>query len=182
MGGREPRRCCRITPRGRDAAVPHAGRESGPNRAVELVFRRGFFTLILLALLAGLLNVFGQRPTTSHAATSVADLEVFAPEDLRGGLYYEGRITVDAKEDIDKVTLVFDGGWTEQMQINTVEPAPSANRAETVASRSTTATSAPATSSSSISSSRSTRPTSAAARRTSSSTTTPSSWPRSIEP
>ena len=91
---------------------------------VELVFRRAFFTLIFLALLAGLLNVFGQRPTTSHAATSVADLEVFAPEDLRGGLYYEGRITVDAKEEIDKVTLVFDSGWTEQMQINTVEPSP----------------------------------------------------------
>jgi hypothetical protein len=91
---------------------------------VELAFRRVFFTLILLALLAGLLNVFGQRPTTSHAATSVADLEVFAPEDLRGGLYYEGRITVEAKEDIDKVTLVLDGGWTEQMQINTIAPGP----------------------------------------------------------
>jgi hypothetical protein len=91
---------------------------------VELALRRVSFALILLALIAALLNVFGQRPTTSHAATSVADLEVFAPEDLRGGLYYEGRITVDAKEDVDKVTLVFDGGWTEQMQINTIAPGP----------------------------------------------------------
>ena len=91
---------------------------------LELASRRIFFGLILLALVAGLLNVFGQRPTTSHAATSVASLEVFAPEKLRGGLYYQGRITVDANEDIDKVTLVFDGGWTEQMQINTVEPGP----------------------------------------------------------
>jgi len=31
--------------------------------------------LRLLALVAGQLNVFGQRPTTSHAATSVAVLE-----------------------------------------------------------------------------------------------------------
>jgi hypothetical protein len=91
---------------------------------VELALRRTFFGLIGLTLLAGLLNVFGQRPTTSHAAVSAAELEVFAPEDLRGGLYYQGRITVDAKEDIDKVTLVFDGGWTEQMQINTIEPSP----------------------------------------------------------
>jgi hypothetical protein len=90
----------------------------------ELLFRRGFFGLILLALVAGLLNVFGQRPTTSHAATSAADLEVFAPEDVRGGLYYQGRITVEAKDDIDKVTLVLDGGWTEQMQINTIAPGP----------------------------------------------------------
>lgn len=100
-----------------------AANRDGTER-LELVFRRAFFTLILLALLAGLLNVFGQRPTTSHAATSVADLEVFAPEDLRGGLYYQGRITVEAKEAIDKTTLVFDGGWTEQMQINTIEPSP----------------------------------------------------------
>ena len=91
---------------------------------LELLLRRVFFSLILLILLAGLLNVFGQRPTTSHAAVPVADFEVFAPEDLRGGLYYQGRITVAAKEDIDKVTLVFDGGWTEQMQINTIEPGP----------------------------------------------------------
>jgi hypothetical protein len=91
---------------------------------LELFLRRAFFTLILLALVAALLNVFGQRPTTSHAATSVADLEVFAPEDVRGGLYYQGRITVEAKEDIDKATLVLDGGWTEQMQINTIAPGP----------------------------------------------------------
>jgi hypothetical protein len=91
---------------------------------VELAFRRGFFGLILLVLVAGLLNVFGQRPTTSLASTSVADLEVFAPEGLRGGIYYQGRITVEAKQEIEKATLVFDSGWTEQMQINTIEPSP----------------------------------------------------------
>jgi hypothetical protein len=91
---------------------------------VELFLRRFFFTLLLLVLLAGLLNVFGQRPTTTQAATSVADLEVFAPEALRGGLYYQGRITVEAKQEIEKATLVFDSGWTEQMQINTIEPSP----------------------------------------------------------
>jgi hypothetical protein len=91
---------------------------------VELVFRRTFFSLLLLVLVAGLLNVFGQRPTNSLASTSVADFHVFAPEALRGGLYYEGRITVEAKQDIEKLTLVFDGGWTEQTQINTIEPSP----------------------------------------------------------
>jgi hypothetical protein len=49
---------------------------------------------------------------------------VFAPARLRGGLYYEGRITVDAKQDIAKATLVLESGWTEQMQINTIEPSP----------------------------------------------------------
>jgi hypothetical protein len=91
---------------------------------IELVFRRSFFGLLLLVLIAGLLNVFGQRPTTTHAATPIADLEVFAPEALRGGLYYQGRITVEARQEIEKATLVFDSGWTEQMQINTIEPSP----------------------------------------------------------
>jgi hypothetical protein len=91
---------------------------------VELVFRRAFFGLVLLLVILGLLNVFGQRPSNTLAATSTADLHVFAPARLRGGLYYEGRITVDAKQEIAKTTLVLDSGWTEQMQINTIEPSP----------------------------------------------------------
>jgi hypothetical protein len=91
---------------------------------VELFLRRSFFTLLLLVLLAALFNVFGQSPTSTHAAVAAADLEVFAAERLRGGLYYQGRITVEAKKEIEKVILVFDSGWTEQMQINTIEPSP----------------------------------------------------------
>jgi hypothetical protein len=91
---------------------------------VELALRRVFFSLLALVALAALLNVFGQRPTESLAAASVADLRVLAPEAIRGGLYYEGRFTVEAKEEIDHATLVLDGGWTEQMQINTIEPSP----------------------------------------------------------
>jgi hypothetical protein len=91
---------------------------------VELILRRSFFALILIMVLLGLLNVFGQRPTDTLAASSAADLHVFAPTRLRGGLYYEGRLTIDAKQEIEKATIVLDSGWTEQMQINTVEPAP----------------------------------------------------------
>jgi hypothetical protein len=91
---------------------------------VELVLRRAFFTLVFLFILAGLLNVFGQRPTNTLAAGTAADLHVFAPSSLRGGLYYEGRLTIDAKQEIEKATIVLDSGWTEQMQINTIEPSP----------------------------------------------------------
>ena len=91
---------------------------------IELALRRAFFGLVALILLAALLNVFGQRPTNTLAASPVADLHVFAPDALRGGLYYEGRFTVEAKQDVEKATLVLDGGWTEQMQINTIEPSP----------------------------------------------------------
>jgi hypothetical protein len=91
---------------------------------VELVFRRSFFGLVLLTAVLGLLNVFGQRPKNTLAASSAADLHVFAPTSLRGGLYYEGRITIEAKQEIEKATIVLDSGWTEQMQINTIEPSP----------------------------------------------------------
>jgi hypothetical protein len=91
---------------------------------LELFFRRAFFLLVFLVALAALLNVFGQRPTDTFAASSTADLEVSAPTAARGGLYYQGRITVDAKQEIKKAILVLDSGWTEQMQINTIEPSP----------------------------------------------------------
>ena len=90
----------------------------------ELVVRRVFFAALVLVMVAALLNVFGQRPTNSFASAPAAKLQVFAPTALRGGLYYEGRFTIDAQQDISKAVLVLDSGWTEQMQINTVEPSP----------------------------------------------------------
>jgi hypothetical protein len=90
----------------------------------ELVVRRIFVGALILVIVAGLLNFFGQRPTNSFASASAANLHVVAPTALRGGLYYEGRFTIEAKEEVVKATLVLDSGWTEQMQINTIEPAP----------------------------------------------------------
>ena len=91
---------------------------------IELFSRRLFFLLIFLIALAALLNVFGQRPANTLAASPAADLHVFAPTRLRGGLYFQGRFTVDAKQEVKKATIVLDSGWTEQMQINTIEPGP----------------------------------------------------------
>ena len=91
---------------------------------LELLARRLFFGLVILVIVAAALNLFGQRPKDSFASASAANLHVFAPTALRGGLYYEGRFTIDAQQDIAKAVLVLDGGWTEQMQINTIEPAP----------------------------------------------------------
>jgi hypothetical protein len=92
--------------------------------SIELAVRRGFFGAVGLLLLVAVLNVFGQRPKDTLAAGSSADLHVFAPTALRGGLYYEGRLTVEANSEIKKATFVLDSGWTEQTQINTIEPSP----------------------------------------------------------
>lgn len=91
---------------------------------VEIAIRRGFVGVITAVLLAGLLNVFGQHDTPSTLRTSAAELEVAAPHRLRGGLFYQGRFTIRAREEIKSATLVLDRGWPEQTHINTIEPSP----------------------------------------------------------
>jgi hypothetical protein len=81
-------------------------------------------TLLGAFLLAGLLNVFGQRPQTDVAENEVARLEVYSPKRLRSGLYYESRFHIDARREIESATLVLDPGWLEGMTLNTLEPGP----------------------------------------------------------
>jgi hypothetical protein len=95
-----------------------AGRERRP------VVRWIGLSLVGVFVAAGLLNVFGQRPDTDVVGSDVAELKVYAPTKLRGGLYYEARFTIDAKREIEKATVVLEPGWMEGMTLNTVEPAP----------------------------------------------------------
>jgi hypothetical protein len=90
----------------------------------ELASRRTFFAFVTIALLVGLLNVFGQSPTGSRVDAPTARLEVSAPLDVRGGIYFQGRFRITAHEDIESATLVLESGWLESMHINTIEPAP----------------------------------------------------------
>ena len=90
----------------------------------DVAIRRGFMAVLVVISGLGLLNVFGQRPSTSHAATGAADLEVYAPARVRAGLYYMARFTIDAHADLERATLVLDPGWAEGITINTVEPSP----------------------------------------------------------
>jgi hypothetical protein len=90
----------------------------------ELAARRVFFALVAIVLVVGLLNVFGQSPTGSRVESSTARLEVSAPLDVRGGIYFQGRFRITAHEDIESATLVLESGWMESMHINTIEPAP----------------------------------------------------------
>jgi hypothetical protein len=95
-----------------------AGRERRP------VARRVVLALIALVCLLGLLNLFGQRPTSSTEAGPVASLDVYSPERVRSGLFFESRFHVKAIEEIREATIVLDPGWLEGMTLNTVEPAP----------------------------------------------------------
>jgi hypothetical protein len=94
------------------------------NKIVERATRWVLVTVISAISIAGLLNVFGQHSTTTKASGAAAELTVFAPERLRGGLFYQGRISVEARQTLDDAVIVLDPGWAEQTSINTIEPSP----------------------------------------------------------
>ena len=89
-----------------------------------LVARRLGYTLLLIVAILGLLNVFGQQPSTTTVDAEAATFELHSPSHLRGGLLYMARFRVTAKQDLQKATLVLDPGWAENITINTIEPAP----------------------------------------------------------
>ena len=93
-------------------------------RGWHIWLRRGLLLLVGLFVLAALFNTFGQRPTTARASSPEADLKVYAPDRVRGGLLWEARFTIRANTDVKKATLVLGEGWLEGNTINTIEPSP----------------------------------------------------------
>jgi hypothetical protein len=86
--------------------------------------RRSLLGLVAVVCVAGLADLFGQRPSTSRAATPAAVLSVYSPSRVRGGLLYTARFHVTAHTDLRKASLVLDPGWFEGMQVNSVVPQP----------------------------------------------------------
>jgi hypothetical protein len=86
--------------------------------------RRIGLAVLTVFVVAGLFSVFGQRPTTSSASGPGATLSVRVPDRLRGGLVYQGRITVVARRAMAHPQLVLDSGWAEGITLNSLEPDP----------------------------------------------------------
>jgi hypothetical protein len=89
----------------------------------ELAARWTVLGLLAAISIGALFDLFGQRPT-SVASSGAAELQVSAPTRLRGGLFFQARITIDARDQIGNATLVLDPGWLENMSVNSIEPAP----------------------------------------------------------
>jgi hypothetical protein len=94
-------------------------------RAGHVWYRRALLSLIAVLPVLALLNVFGQRPTTTSAHAPAADLAVTAPARLRSGLIFQVRVQVIAHQDLAKPQLIFDRGWWNSMSENSMEPNPS---------------------------------------------------------
>jgi hypothetical protein len=97
-------------------------RDHGERRGA--IARRAVTTVLAAVTLLALLDVFGQKPTTSAAANARVRMKLTAPDAVRGGLYFESRIEIHALDRIAHPRLVFDEGWLEGMQVNSIEPAP----------------------------------------------------------
>jgi len=104
----------------RDRHVELVGRRSEPWA------RRTVIALLALVVLAALLGAAGQGDDVGRAQAPAAALTVRAPERVRGGLFFQGRIDVVARERVGTPRIVLGDGWTEEMQLNTLEPAPAA--------------------------------------------------------
>ncbi len=86
--------------------------------------RRALLALLALILVLALLDLFGQRPTTSTAATPSARLQVYAPTHARSGLVYAARFRVDALRELTYATLVLAPGWADAYTVNGAAPQP----------------------------------------------------------
>ena len=87
--------------------------------------RRVLLVLLLVVPVLALLDVFGQRDTTSHAAAPAADLTLKAPTHVRGGLLYQSKVTVQAHRQISQPKLVLNEAFLDGLTVNTIEPAAS---------------------------------------------------------
>ena len=90
----------------------------------EVWLRRALLLLFAVVPVLALLNVFGQSASEASATSSVVKLTVRSPTHARGGLLYEARFTIEARQDIKNATLALGGGWANGLTINTIEPSP----------------------------------------------------------
>jgi hypothetical protein len=88
------------------------------------IVRRSLLILLAVLPLLGLVNCFGQRPATSKASAPAASLKVYAASRVRGGLLYEARFHIVARQELKEATIVLSSGWLEGMTVNTIEPSP----------------------------------------------------------
>jgi hypothetical protein len=98
------------------------GRETR-GELVGLWVRRCVMTLCVVIVVAALLDVFGQRSTTSVAAGPAVTLRLDAPDTVRGGLFFQAKLDVQVHRTIQFPRFVFDRGWLAGLQVNSIEPA-----------------------------------------------------------
>jgi uncharacterized membrane protein YraQ (UPF0718 family) len=94
-------------------------------RGWHVWLRRALIALITALLVAAVLNLFGQLPTTTTATTREATMSVRVPPHLRGGLLYQARFTLTARTHaLSHPKLLLNENWFDGMTLNSTEPTP----------------------------------------------------------
>jgi hypothetical protein len=93
-------------------------------RGRHALYRRLGLAVLGVVVVAALLNVFGQESTTTFAGGRKATLSVDAPARLRGGLIFQARFEIQAKQLLASPKLVLSPGWLDATTLNTVAPTP----------------------------------------------------------
>ena len=113
--------------------MPKAEKTASLDRGLDLelkgrgrhtLYRRLSLAVLAAVAVAALLGVFGQQSTSTVAAGSKAVLSVDAPAHLRGGLLFQARFEIHAKQPLGHPKLLLSPGWLESMTLNTVVPSP----------------------------------------------------------
>jgi hypothetical protein len=95
-------------------------------RGWHVWLRRALILLLTAALVAALFGAFGQRRTTTTAATPEATMRIDAPPRLRGGLLYQVRFRLTARAHaLSHPKLVLGENWFDGLSLNNVVPNPS---------------------------------------------------------
>jgi hypothetical protein len=97
--------------------------EDGAGIRRALYARRVFVALFACVAAFGLGNAFGQTASTTTATGPGVTLKVSTPARVRGGLFFQSRIDLTTQRRIQYPRFVFDRGWTEGLQVNSIEPA-----------------------------------------------------------
>jgi hypothetical protein len=93
-------------------------------RGNDIWIRRALMSLVAVIPVLALFNVFGQRPNTRTLVSPAASMKVYAPSRLRGGVFFEARFHITARQEIKDAFLILGTGWAEGMSMNTIEPSP----------------------------------------------------------
>ena len=91
---------------------------------VGTLFRSVSIGVLVAILVTALTGLFGQPGRTRAAEAPAARLTMETASVVRGGLFFQARIEVVARQEIEYPRLVLDEGWLDGLQINTIEPAP----------------------------------------------------------
>ncbi len=87
-------------------------------------WRRATVVLLSIFVVAGLLNVFGQRPENTVVVANGVSFQLHAPSALRGGLLYEASFRIQPSHTLGHPVLVLAPGWAITEQLNSFAPSP----------------------------------------------------------